>query len=180
MRDALALLPTKISGSTELSLVLERSTPSGANDSRGPSAARRANTPAPEASLTLTFKKKRITQEHHDYELVVVLKNLARRRIDDWEIEIEFPTPLLDGVVHTIRVDDRSNGRSTLFRLVGSEIGRALRPDDEQPVRLGYFIDKDIFWRRKELFDEIVRARAMVDGEIIEEVERPVRELQDF
>ncbi len=139
-----------------------------------------SSAPQVEVELTLTRKDKRITSKHHDYELIASVKNTGNRRLDDWEIEVEFPTPLLDGTIHAIKVDERSDAESTLFRLDGRRIGKELRPGDEQFVKIGFFVNNDIFWKRQELFERVAKARALVDGEIVAEVERQVRELQNF
>jgi hypothetical protein len=130
--------------------------------------------------LALSYQKKKITQEHHDYELVVSLKNTGANRIDDWEIEVEFPTPLLDRTIHGIRVADRSNAKITLFRVVGRELAKPLRPGDEQVIKIGYFVNNDIYWHRRDLFACIAKARTLIDGASSAEVERPIEELQDF
>jgi hypothetical protein len=50
----------------------------------------------------------------------------------------------------------------------------------EHKIRIGYQITDRIYWDRQDLFDQTVRARAFIDGEIAAEVERPIRELQHF
>jgi hypothetical protein len=136
--------------------------------------------PAADVELTMTRKDMRITPEHHEYELVTCLKNAGTKRIDDWEIEIEFPTPLLDGTIHAIKVDERSNTNTTFFRLEGPKIKKPLRPGEDHPVRIGYFVNKDIYDRRHDLFGRLVKARALVNGEVAAEVQRSIRELQNF
>jgi hypothetical protein len=61
---------------------------------------------------------------------------------------------------------------------------QALRPGGEYHMKFGYYVDDAIYMGQKKgrthYFDEIVRARAMVDGKIVAEVEKAVRELQNF
>jgi hypothetical protein len=136
--------------------------------------------PAALVELTVERKNKRITARHHDYELVTTLKNIGPKRLDDWEIEIEFPTPLLDGTRHAIKVEDRSDEVTTVFRVEGPKIPKALRPGEGQAVRIGYFVNDGIYDRREEFFERRVIARALVNGEVAAEVIRPVRDLQNF
>lgn len=133
-----------------------------------------------DVTLTLDYEKIRITREHHDYELVVILKNAARRRLDDWELEIEFPTGLLGSTIYGIKVEERSNATITFFRVDGRELKKPLRPGDEQSIRIAYFVNKELYWNRKEIFAETAKARALVDGSIVAEIERPLSELENF
>lgn len=130
--------------------------------------------------LSLSYNKKKITPEHHDYELVTILRNVGTKRIDDWEIEIEFPTALMDGVSYGMKVDERSNEETTFFRIVGSRMRKQLRPGDRQEVKIGYFINDERYRLRHDLFGRTARARALVDGEVVATVERAIEELQNF
>jgi hypothetical protein len=112
------------------------------------------------------------------------------KRINDWYMEVELPTLMVPqaGAVGT-HVRERSNHRITLFR---TEIGntpnlaarKILLAGDEWPWEISYGMNKDLYWRNKEenlgLFEETARARAFIDGELVREVTRVVRELQCF
>lgn len=136
---------------------------------------------APEFALTLGYEKKHISQQVHDYVLVVTLKNLSKRRIDDWEIVIEFPTGMGDGVIHTMRDESRSNAERDVYIQGGKRVGKPLRPGEEIPVRIGYRMTTEIYrTRRDDLYDLKASAVALIDGEIVAEVSRPIRELVDF
>ncbi|WP_437545669.1 toll/interleukin-1 receptor domain-containing protein [Sorangium sp. So ce367] len=137
--------------------------------------------PQSDVELTLHYTKKPVSSsECHWYTLKVNLKNLGRKRLDDWEIEVTFPTPLLDGTVHAMRVAERSNAHQTLFRHSSTTGLQPIRPADHFSFEFGYHIDDRIYSRRDELFPQLVKARALVNGEVVAEVERPLRELQCF
>lgn len=139
-------------------------------------------TPAIEAELTLTHRRDKTEQEYHHYEVTPCLKNMGSRRIDDWQLELEFPTAFLDGVIHGLKVDDRSTGRTTLFQRDGRRASaeKPLFPGQVGTFTIGYQVTSATFRSQHALFDEIVRARALVDGKVIGEVATPFRELQDF
>lgn len=86
----------------------------------------------------------------------------------------------MGGTIYAIKVDERSNAELSFFRVEGRKLKKPLRPGDEQVVRIKYFVNDEIFENRRELLDVEVSARALVDGAIVAEVARPMRELQDF
>jgi hypothetical protein len=125
------------------------------------------------------------TGDIHHYELDVCLKNVGRRRIDDWEIDTDFPTPLMEpNILVGTKVADQSNSERSRFRVQGREIRKPLRPGEEFHARIGYRVDDAIYDAEvrgeTHLFDSLARARILVDGNIAAEVERPIRELQNF
>jgi len=136
---------------------------------------------AADVALTLAYTRKPTsTGEIHWYDLVATIRNASTKRIDDWQMEIAFPTPLLDQTVQAMRVAERSDDRRTLFLIDGRKGDTPLYPHQQREVRIGYLITRDIFWNRKELFDESVTVRALADGEIVAEENRPIRDLQNF
>jgi hypothetical protein len=120
------------------------------------------------------------TGEIHWYDLVVAVRNVSARRLDDWQVEIDFPTPLLDQVVQAMRVPSRSDERRTTFLMDGRATSLSLYPNQEQSLRIGYFVNNDVFWNRPALLGQSVRARAYVSGEVVAEVIRAVRDFQNF
>ena len=150
----------------------------------------------PTVTLTLDYKRTLITQELHRYALDVCLKNVGTKRLDDWYIEVEFPGILVHepGTVIGSRVEGRTNERLWLFR---TTIGNATAGAGRRPLHVGddykfgfpYRVDRDIYYNydrlapersERSVFDEIAKARAFIDGELVAEVQRPVRELQCF
>jgi hypothetical protein len=133
-------------------------------------------------TVTLDYKKKpESTADTHWYDLLVSVKNTSRKRLDDWEVEFEFPTVLLDATVQAMHVPHRSNSETSFFLADGQKLGIRLRPDEERVIRIGYHVTHEIFHRHQHvLSDGSARARALVDGEIVAEIERPLNELQTF
>jgi hypothetical protein len=64
--------------------------------------------------------------------------------------------------------------------MVGREACRALRPGEDQEIRVGYQVTDALYSRRHELFEQLAKARALIDGSLVAEVARPIQELQDF
>lgn len=136
---------------------------------------------APGLELTLDYRTRSQTPEIHHYELVATVRNVGTRRLEDWEVEIELPTPLLEPGVHVgIRVADRSDGVRSLFRAGSHTLRQPLRIGDQREIKIGYRVDAEIYRRRDELFSQTAVARAMVDGQQVAEVVRPMSELENF
>ena len=120
--------------------------------------------------LTLDYEKASISSEIDHYKLVTTLVNKTKKRIDDWQIEIEFPTDLLEPhVAIGMRVPERSTPKRSLFR---TSMKIPLHPGDQSRVEIGYRVDDAIYGHRQDLFQEIAKARALVNGEIVAEAEK--------
>jgi len=132
--------------------------------------------------LTIDFRKKHGSSgDVHHYDLVPLLKNIGTKRLDDWEVEIEIPTPLLEpNTGYANRVSSRSDSRRSLFRAGKEDFRQPLRPGDQREILIPYRWDREIYDRREELFPQLVTARALINGEIVENVSKTVKELQDF
>lgn len=116
----------------------------------------------------------------HYYTCLVAITNQGQKRWDDWEVEITFPTPVLDpDTTHGIRVADRSNARHSVLRVVGHDL-RPIRPGETRPIPFGFIMNDKLYERRSELFKEIVKVRVLLDGEIAAESERSFEELQNY
>src|SRR5580692_9156709 len=48
---------------------------------------------------------------NEEQQIPAKLTNASKKRIEDWQLEVELPTPLFNaaGVVHTAKVEKRSN-----------------------------------------------------------------------
>jgi hypothetical protein len=142
---------------------------------------RRARPERHPVAITIGYKKESIESDIHHYRLDVCVANTSKKRLDDWEIEVEFPTPVLErNVTVGVRIASRSNGKRSLFRVAGKELGQPIRPGEEKHVGWGYFVDDEVYGRRADIFDEPVKVRVLIDGEIAAEAERPFGELQCF
>lgn len=131
----------------------------------------------PDVKLTLDYTTQSRTQEIHHYLLVVSLENTGTRRIDDWEVEVEFPTRLLvPGVDAGLVVPERSSAAMTFFRTSSTH----LRIGDRYEITIPYRVDQEIFRDRTDLLGSTVVARTIVDGDQVAQVERSVSELNNF
>ncbi len=134
----------------------------------------------PDVDLRIDYKKQQISQKVHHYRLVVILSNTGTKRFDDWEVEVVFPTLLLEpGVIVGIKDNARSDASDSFFVASRRAMG-PIRPGDRKEVTIGYRVDDDIYFNRPEVFERMATARALVDGEIVAEVRRSVSELQQF
>jgi hypothetical protein len=139
--------------------------------------------PAParaEVELELSYAPELISEKLHRYKLAVSITNTSARRIDDWQVDLEFPTPFVEpGIIFAAKVADQSNEKRSLFRF---------RSGPTQPLQFGqtrtftiqYRVDDALFSKRDELFSAPVLARGFVDGKLASVVERPFQELQRF
>lgn len=134
-----------------------------------------------EVELTLDYRVLSQTRQIHHYELVATLRNVSKRRIDDWELEVEFPTPLIDpGQANGCRVRDRSDATMSLYRLGSHMLDRPLRAGDRRELTLAYHVNDEIYWRRK-LLSQSATARASIDGVQVVEIVRLIGgELENF
>jgi serine/threonine protein kinase len=135
----------------------------------------------PDLEVSLTYTEKSVTEQLHQYELVASIRNDGRKRLDDWELEIELPTPLLEpGITVGIRVPERSDAVRTLFRAGSHNQAKALRVGDRQEVRIAYRMDQTLYARKDELFPQVVSVRAFVNGELSADIRRTVEQMQAF
>lgn len=132
--------------------------------------------------INILHKEIKITQEHHDYGLIINLENIATRRVDDWYIDVEFPTELLQpNTTYASKIDKRSNEDYSLFRSSNKTHSGSILPNDSKlALSLDYYIDNIIFFRRNELLDKRVTVTLYIDGKFSKKEERNIRELQSF
>ena len=103
----------------------------------------------------------------HHYELVARLVNTTNKRLDDWYIELELPTPLLEpGTGYTTIVELRSDAIRSVFRT--STAFGALPSGDPYEWRLPYRVDKNLYWNQHEMVEKAeAKARVFVDGALV-------------
>ena len=132
--------------------------------------------------LALTYEKKNITQERHDYQLVVLLTNSGSQPVDDWHIDIEFPTALLEHPEQDRHfVGFRSNNTHSFFRVKQYDHGTVLFPGDTlRALAIDYFVDNESYRQSHNLFERTVRATLYSKGIKPKVAEKPISELQMF
>ncbi len=133
-------------------------------------------------NLTLIYERKNITQKRHDYQLVVQLTNSGSKPVNDWHIDIEFPTALLE---HPERdrhfVSTRSNKTNSFFRVKQYDHGTVLFPGDTlRAITIDYFVNDEIYTQRHDLFKNTVRATLYSEGIGPKVAEKTIAELQVF
>jgi hypothetical protein len=133
-------------------------------------------------NLALSYERKNITQTRHDYQLVVQLTNTGSKPVNDWHIDIEFPTVLLKQPEQDRHyVNTRSNKTHSFFRVKQFDHGTVLFPGDTlRAITIDYFVDNEIYMHRQDLFKSTVRATLFSEGIEPEVVEKSISELQVF
>ncbi|MCX5842252.1 MAG: hypothetical protein NT022_00620 [Deltaproteobacteria bacterium] len=132
--------------------------------------------------ITLDYEKKNITQNRHDYLLVVLLTNKGNQPVDDWHVDVEFPTAILE---HPEKepyfVGSRSTKTHSFFRIRQFDHGTKIFPGDSlRAITIKYFMDNDTFARKGDLFQKTVRATLYSNGMEPKIVEKSVLQLQIF
>ncbi|MFC1883507.1 hypothetical protein ACFL2O_01940 [Thermodesulfobacteriota bacterium] len=133
-------------------------------------------------TLALSYERKNITQVRHDYQLVVQLTNNGSKPVNDWHIDIEFPTIMLKQPEQDRHyVGTRSNKTHSFFRVKQFDHGTVLFPGDTlRAITIDYFVDNEIYRHRHDLFKSTVRATLYGEGIEPEMVEKPISDLQVF
>ena len=110
----------------------------------------------------------------HYYELVATVKNTGPTRVDDWYIEIDFPTCLLPSAP-----DSRIMRRDTttaLFRQTGNP---PILCGDKGSLSISYRMDNDLYFKLHDKLPGLTaRARAFVGGAVVATAEQS--NLQNF
>lgn len=134
-----------------------------------------------DVTLTVARRDVAITSNVHNYELVMSITNVSERRITDWEVVLEFPTPFLTAIHYSGKSEARSNAKRTVLVWPSSKMAEPLlRPDETRSIKIEYLVTNALYERRDELFGELVKVTASVDGRILQRFEKPIEELQKF
>lgn len=134
------------------------------------------------AELALSYEKVRIHADRHDYKLLVTLRNLGSEPLGEYHIDLEMPAPIIERARDIYPyVAERSNERIAFFRVTTRNVGSEIYPGDAR-VALGipYYMDHKIYFDRRGLFEQIVRATLYRRGFPPLAVERPFEEFQVF
>jgi hypothetical protein len=131
----------------------------------------------PDIALALGYKKTKSSGERHGYELVACVKYGGTRPIDNWDIEIELPKRLLDGVQQGATISWTSFRDHTLFQLHGKS---TLTRGDEHSFKIAYAVDRELVDKQHGVLEKTAVARVLIDGVPVAQIERPIRELHDL
>jgi hypothetical protein len=137
---------------------------------------------APEFELTLSYKRDpRSDGKVHWYELLATLKNLGTRRIDDWELEVDFPAALINpDIINGARVSSPSDESTARFRTKSSALG-PLRFRGEVALTVSYMVNEQRYQLLRDgLYERTVTAWAHANGELRAQTSKQVSELVNY
>ena len=146
---------------------------------------RAAGPPADDsAEIELSYRVERSDPNHHEYELIVTLRNLGTEPLGPYHIDLELPAVVahrLDAQVLYVR--NRSSRRNAFFRLASDRDRprEVIYPGDERQVMSVYYhMDHDLYFGRGDLFEQPVNVTLYRRGYQPVSIERPFREFQHF
>lgn len=132
-----------------------------------------------EVEVGLEYEVRSRTPDLHQYELVASIKNVSSRRIDDWELELEIPTALVEpGITFAAKVNAQSDHERSLFRVGAAFHRQPLHYQRCFELRIPYRVDRATY--RTPVLDKHATVRALVDGKVVAEVARPMTALSCF
>jgi hypothetical protein len=137
---------------------------------------------ASEVDVDIVYDKVKITGERHDYRLVVLLTNRGKETIDDYHVDLEFPTSLIEKPEEEYHYEGtRSTEKRSFFRATRQQIGRSIFPGDTlRVITLPYYIDDDIYFNRHYLLKENARAVIYSKGREPMSLEKSISQLQNY
>ena len=114
------------------------------------------------AELELSVRTRHQGADRHDYDLLVIVRNLGIEALGPYQIDIEFPR----AVIHqphgyVLYVPDRGNNDIAFFRLISDRDrpNEAIYPGDSKIVaKIEYFMNDQLFYGHRGLFELPVRA----------------------
>lgn len=134
------------------------------------------------AEVDLSYSKERIESERHDYRLQVKIKNLGTEPLGPYHIDVEMPARVIErprdvvGYVHS-----RSSREVNFFRISSRNHQEEIYPGDVKLVMsLPYFMNDDIFFNQRGLFDCPVMATLYRPGFRPFTIEQRFEEFQVF
>lgn len=131
--------------------------------------------------FSMTYRVETQSQHLHEYVLQIKLENVGAKRITDWHVDVEIPTPLLKKASsHEGYVRERSDKHVTLIRFTHDSDNAPIFPGDSRLMQLSYHMNRELFERSSRLFGEVITARAYVQGVMAAEINKAVGEMQNF
>jgi hypothetical protein len=136
----------------------------------------------PPVEIGFAYGRMMCDQNRHNYRLTVSLRNLSAATIENYRLDIFFPTGLLPvGINRPHQVRDAPEG--SLFRVSTKDNGaNALLPDDPSSpaLNIDYYVDREIYQNHRELLQRMVVAKFYVDGYPPLIAQKSMSELQAF
>ena len=139
--------------------------------------------PVSSIELDLSYKKRKITSERHQYRLSATARNQGTKIIEGWAVEIRFPRSVLEPASDYPIVEHASSRQEAVMRWTEKEHSGPIYPSDSTTVvGLDYYMDNDLYWGAENtgLFAQPVRVTFFVNGEVVATIARPFGDLQIF
>jgi hypothetical protein len=132
--------------------------------------------------IEIEYEEITITQKRHDYRLAVLITNRGKEPLDDYHVDLEFPTALIEKPKEEYHYDGpRSSDKLSFFRATRQQIGLSIFPGDTLRVlMIPYYIDNDIYDNKRYLLKESVKAVIYSRGHEPISVVKSVSQLQIF
>lgn len=132
--------------------------------------------------LSISYEKAKITQERHDYLLMVTVTNKGTTRLDDYQLDVEVPNAFLDQTtIYALEVKDRRTSTHRLLRTTHSNWREPIYLGDSKTLlKLPYFVDSHRFYATNDHLDDIVKATFYAGSSKPLVVEKKMRDLQVF
>lgn len=134
------------------------------------------------AELEISYRPQCRESERHDYHLEVTVRNQGSQVIDQYHVDLEMPTRVVDRPEqHSLYVRERSTRAVMFLRAAGQYHPGPIYPGDSRRViRVRYYVDNAIYIDRGDLFDQPVTARLYRNNFAPLVVTKPFGELQQF
>jgi hypothetical protein len=134
------------------------------------------------AKLKITYKKVKITGERHDYILEVFVENTGSIRIEEYALDLSFPSAFLNQTLpHQLEITERRTKTHRYFRATEQHYpNKAIFPEDTARVfTLAYFVDHDLYFDNTAMGQSFVATlRCGRDQPIVQE--HAIRDFQIF
>lgn len=92
--------------------------------------------------------KQKITQDRHDYHLVVKLKNAGAVKVEDFRIDVEMPRDILDSNHNSVLAVHSNSRTHQLFRATNAQYYDRMpiyRTEEKEIVRIPYYITNETY-----------------------------------
>jgi hypothetical protein len=101
------------------------------------------------AEIDISYDKKKITGERHDYCLKVVLRNRGNEPISVYHVDLEIPALVVSNPdAQSSYVRGRSTPDVAFFRVAAGRTEQAIYPgDSEVVISIPYYVDNKIYQR---------------------------------
>jgi diguanylate cyclase (GGDEF)-like protein len=133
--------------------------------------------------MTLSYQRLVYTGEHHNYRLTVTLKNISTAVIENYHVDVIFPTGLLHkDVIYALELPNRRTATHSLFRTSTEtrQVNTLYPGDPAVTMTIDYYVDREIFHYHHEWLQENVTAILYIKGSPPLTVQRPISEMQEF